>query len=230
MTAGRQINTLSQNWGTPEKYIKAVKDVFGGKIDLDPCSNDHSIVKALVEYKLPKHDGLKESWDYPTIYVNPPYGLDREHDTSIKNWLRQCAGANQLYSSEVLALVPVATNTGHWKKYVFGKAASICFLYDTRLKFLVNGRNGGKGAPMACAMIYWGNNYNKFLKVFNEYGAVVDIRNMQGKTIGEAIDKGQMNIFASEKYLIPLDPHSLRSKGASTHIITEKLGVPAFNK
>lgn len=230
MTAGRKINTLSQNWGTPEKYIQAVKAVFGGKIDLDPCSNDHSIVNAVVEYKLPKHDGLRESWDYPTIYVNPPYGIDREHGTSIKNWFRQCAMANQLYSSEVLALVPVATNTGHWKKYVFGKAASICFLYDTRLKFLVNGRNGGKGAPMACAMIYWGNNFSKFLKVFNEFGAVADIKNMQGRTIGEAIDKGQMKIFAGEKYLIPLvPPHGLRSKGPA-NTSNEKSGVLAFNR
>ena len=34
MTVGRIINTLSQHWGTPEKYIRAVKRVFGGAIDL----------------------------------------------------------------------------------------------------------------------------------------------------------------------------------------------------
>jgi hypothetical protein len=30
MTAGRTLNTLSQDWGTPEKYVKAVRDFFGG--------------------------------------------------------------------------------------------------------------------------------------------------------------------------------------------------------
>jgi hypothetical protein len=176
MSAGRQINTLSQDWGTPEQYVRAVKDFYGGEIDLDPCSNQYSIVKAKVEYRLPDQDGLKDSWNYKHIYVNPPYGLDRKRGTGIKNWLYCCALAHKSYGSEVLALVPVATNTGHWKKYVFGKARSICFLYDTRLKFLVNGVNGGKGAPMSCAMVYWGINHYRFTSIFRKYGAIVDLK------------------------------------------------------
>ena len=132
-------------------------EFFGGHIDLDPCSNKYSIVHAKTEYRLPHRDGLHESWDFRTVYVNPPYGIDKERGTSIKTWLRRCAAAHRDFQSEVLALVPVATNTGHWKNYVFGHAAGVCFLYDTRLKFLVNGNNGGEGAPMSCAMIYWGN-------------------------------------------------------------------------
>lgn len=184
MSAGRNINTLSQSWGTPLKYVKAVKDVFGGHIDLDPCSNEYSIVHAKTEYRLPEHDGLKESWDYPTIFINPPYGIDKVRKTTIKNWLAKCTHANEQYNSEVLALIPIAANTAHWKKYVFTKARAICFLYDTRLRFLENGKDGGKGAPMACAMIYWGNNYHRFYSVFIEYGAVVDISNLQGEHIG----------------------------------------------
>jgi hypothetical protein len=198
MTAGRQINTLSQDWGTPEKYVNAVREVFGGQIDLDPCSNHYSIVNAKTEYMLPKHDGLKESWNYPTIYVNPPYGIDKEHGKSIKDWLYRCASAHKQHGSEVLALVPVATNTGHWKKYVFGKATAICFLYDTRLKFLVNGLNGGKGAPMSCAMIYWGHNYDRFFTVFRKFGAVVDIRNLKGEKFGDFLDNNQIELISEE--------------------------------
>ena len=131
MTAGRKINTVSQEWGTPEKYVSAVREFFGGHINLDPCSNEYSIVHAKVEYRLPIHDGLRESWDSPTIYVNPPYGIDKERGTSIKDWLWKCATAHREFHSEVLALVPVATNTGHWKKFVFGKAAGVCFLSRT---------------------------------------------------------------------------------------------------
>ena len=178
MIAGRKRNTKSQDWGTPLKYVKAVKEVFGGIIHLDPCSNQYSIVNAKVEYMIPESDGLKSSWDFPTIYVNPPYGLNKENNTTIKHWFARCAMAHKEYGSDVIALVPVATNTTHWKKYVFGNAIAICFLYDTRLKFLENGKHGGKGAPMACAMIYWGNNYEKFYSVFIEHGAVVDIRNL----------------------------------------------------
>ena len=45
MSAGRSINTQSQSWGTPHKYVEAVKKVFGGQIDLDPCSNEYTVVK-----------------------------------------------------------------------------------------------------------------------------------------------------------------------------------------
>ncbi len=101
VSAGRKVNTVSQEWGTPEKYVSAVRKFFGGHIDLDPCSNEFSIVHAGTEYRLPEHDGLRETWDFPTIYVNPPYGIDKEHGTSIKNWLRQCAMAHRGFGSEV---------------------------------------------------------------------------------------------------------------------------------
>ena len=191
MSAGRTVNSQSLDWGTPEKYITAVKRVFGGKIDLDPCSNNHSIVQAEVEYRLPQQDGLKESWNFPAIFVNPPYGIDQERETSIKHWLYRCAAAHRNHESEVLALVPVATNTGHWKKYVFGRATAVCFLYDTRLRFLVEGRDEGKGAPMSCAMVYWGKNYEQFFDTFIQYGAVIDLRPLLGMHIGDDLRAAQ---------------------------------------
>lgn len=183
MSAGRTVNSKSQSWGTPQKYVKAVKRFFDGSISLDPCSNKYSIVGAEIEYSLPDKDGLVESWNFPTIYVNPPYGADRERGTTIKHWLSKCALTNKKYHSEILALIPVATNTGHWKQNVFGQATGICFLYDTRLRFLENGVDVGKGAPMACAMIYWGENYQGFHDEFIKYGAVVDITPLQNEPI-----------------------------------------------
>jgi len=185
MTAGRNINSKSKDWCTPKKYVDAVKKAFGGKIRLDPCSNEFSIVNAEVEYSLPQKNGLIESWKFPSIYVNPPYGRDKDSETSIKHWLEKCANAHENYGSEVIALVPVATNTGHWKKSVYGRAKAICFLFDTRLKFLENGNNTGKGAPMSCAMIYWGKEYNKFYDEFIKHGAVIDISHLKNeKRIG----------------------------------------------
>ena len=198
MTAGRQINSQSQEWGTPRKYVNAVREFFGGSIELDPCSNERSIVHAQVEYRLPLQDGLRESWDFRSIYVNPPYGIDKTRGTSIKDWLKKCADAFSHFDSEVLALVPVATNTGHWKKYVFGRAACICFLYDTRLKFLVNGQNGGKGAPMACAIIYWGTRCTRLYEVFSKFGAVIDITCLQGKRFGYDSDNTTLELFETE--------------------------------
>ena len=166
MTAGRTVNSQSINWNTPSKYVDAITNFFieiGYKgIELDPCSNDYSIVNAKKEYKFPD-DGLIKSWNCSTIFVNPPYGSTK--GSKIKDWLRMCDFAHQKYNSEVIALVPVATNTSHWKEYVFNKASVVCFCADTRLKFLVEGKEGGKGAPMACALIYYGS----FPELFEDY-------------------------------------------------------------
>lgn len=184
MSAGRTVNSQSHSWGTPLKYVRVIKLFFNGLISLDPCSNDYSIVNAETVFKLPFNDGLKEEWNYPTIYVNPPYGSDRERKTTIKNWLAKCALSNQKYKSEVLALIPVATNTSHWKQSVFGKAKAVCFLYDTRLKFLENGLDIGKGAPMSCCIVYWGKDFQKFNDIFIDFGAVIDLTTLQNTEIG----------------------------------------------
>ncbi len=191
MSAGRKVITDNKDWGTPSKYVEAVKAFFEGQIDLDPCSNDWSIVNAKVEYRLPNHDGLKESWNYKNIFVNPPYGKDQRRGTGIKIWIQRCEMAHRTHASEVLALVPVAVNTAHWKQFIFGKARSVCFLADTRLKFLVNGNDGGKGAPMACCMVYWGNDHERFRKIFIKYGAVVPLEELQ-KQSHIRQDEGEM--------------------------------------
>lgn len=189
MTAGRQAVTETKNWCTPKKYVDAVKKVFEGVIDLDPCSNKDSIVNAETEYLLPDKDGLKASWDFNRIYVNPPYGSDRENGTTIRDWFIRIAQARER-GSEIIALVPVATNTAHWKDYVYPLATSICFLYDTRLKFFINGREDNKGAPMSCCVIYYGNNPDLFSNVFSEHGAVLSLQGAQmPKTINGKIVK-----------------------------------------
>ncbi|MGC8477035.1 MAG: DNA N-6-adenine-methyltransferase [Acetobacteraceae bacterium] len=181
MTAGRRNDTsLSHHWCTPPKYVSVIRAFFGGSITLDPCSNSHSIVKAEKEYSLPHHDGLAEPWDSPSIFVNPPYGADRQRGTKIKDWLRKCAASHEKFGAEVLALIPVATNTSHWKLYVWGAASAVAFLYDTRLRFLVNGADVGKGAPMSCAMVYWGGRVAEFKDAFGRFGAVVELGDLHG--------------------------------------------------
>lgn len=180
MTAGRKnADTLSKDWCTPHKYVAAVRQVFGGNIHLDPCSNRWSVVNAKIEWSLPADDGLHKQWSLPTIYVNPPYGSDRERRTRISDWLKKCADAFYSHGAEVIAIVPVAANTLHWKESVWARATSVCFLYDTRVRFLENGRDDGKGAPMACAAVYWGMKPERFAAAFLEHGAVVDLSDIQ---------------------------------------------------
>ena len=215
MTSGRNVNSVSKEWGTPPIYVDAVKEVFGGEIDLDPCSNKFSIVNAKVEYSLPRTDGLQESWGYERIYVNPPYGKDKERGTEISDWLNRCAVANETHGSEVIALLPTAANTSAWKNNIWGKARMICYLYDTRLKFLKDGKEDTKGSPIQNCIVYWGTRFSsKFEEVFLKHGAVVDISSLQTvKIIG-----GVENLRAS--HLAILKKHKKMKSLAKSDLIS----------
>lgn len=199
MSAGRQSVTENKDWCTPHKYVNAVKRVFNGKIDLDPCSSECSVVGAETEFLLPKTDGLSMDWDYSTVYVNPPYGNDKERGTTIKDWFRKIAISHKTYNCEIIALVPVATNTSHWKKYVYPVASAVCFLYDTRLKFLIGGSEDNKGAPMSCAAVYYGDNVKKFLDVFASFGAALPLADVKlpPQTVSTQIDLFSMQAVSS---------------------------------
>jgi hypothetical protein len=167
MSAGRKHISDKKDWNTPPKYVSLVNKMLGN-VKLDPCANEHSMVDAEIKYQLPT-DGLKEDWNYKTIFVNPPYGRNTENKTAIYDWIQKGVEANKK-GSEILYLIPVATNTKHFKKLIFEYACAICFLEDTRLKFWSEGKEDKKGAPMSCCVIYFGNNYLKFQTIFNESG------------------------------------------------------------
>jgi len=164
MISGRKNTPNKNDWNTPPKYIKLINKFFDNNIELDPCSNEFSMVQSKVKYILPL-DGLKETWKYKTIFVNPPYGRNVDK-TTIYDWLKKGIRVK----SEILYLIPVATNTKHFKDLIFKNACGICFLEDTRLKFWSNGIEYKKGSPMACCFVYFGCNYDKFYNVFNNNG------------------------------------------------------------
>jgi hypothetical protein len=170
--AGRSNSDNNKHWNTPPSYAKLVEDFFG-TIDLDPCSNEFSLVKSKSAIMLPD-DGLSLNWTKGNVFVNPPYGKDYDRGTSIKDWYKKIT---QEYKDgcEVIVLAPVASNTSYWRNYVFGCATSICFIYEPRVKFYLDGDKEPKGCPVACCFIYYGDNSTRFKEVFNEVGYCVEL-------------------------------------------------------
>lgn len=174
MSVGRSINSQTSEWCTPKKYVDLITKFFG-TIELDPCYNMDSLVLANNKFIYPNNDGLHECWNYNSIYINPPYGKGL-NNTTIKDWFKKAYEAYIKYDSEVIMLVPVATNTRHWKDYVYNKACSICFLSDTRVKFRINGNENNKGSPMSCCFIYYGNRYIEFRDVMSVVGNTIQLK------------------------------------------------------
>jgi len=173
MSAGRKNNITKKDYCTPPKYVNAITDFFG-EVDLDPCSNEYSLVKAKHKFILPI-DGLNQQWNYEKIFVNPPYGRDITRKTAIYDWIEYGVDANEKFGSELLYLIPVATNTKHFKHILFKKFSCICFLEDTRLKFYSNGKEDIKGAPMSCCFCYIGKRTTDFFNVFEKFGKCFNI-------------------------------------------------------
>ncbi len=203
------------DWCTPERVLSPVRDFFDGVVDLDPCSNDSSIVNATVEFKLPEHDGLKESWAVEgpgtKVYDNPPFGrcyvrddnmvvlsakqwtrgrklfkefqknpteagigpdaitdveAGRFRSTSIRNWVDKAVYHHREDQAQVLTLIPAAVDTATWQDGVFPTSSAICYIKG-RLTFLGNVKGP---APMACAIVGWVDDTDRFVKVFSTLG------------------------------------------------------------
>jgi hypothetical protein len=156
-----KLKNSSVDYNTPPEIAALIQKFFNNALGLDPCSNKDSYINALKKI-MPPIDGLNIEWN-TTVFCNPPYGR------GIGKWLKKCSENNY----ETLALIPVATNTSHWRKYIFEIKANVCFLYEPRVKFWLYGNKIEKGAPMACCIVYWGQNLEKFIKHFSEIGAIL---------------------------------------------------------
>ena len=175
MSAGRKNTENKVDYCTPPKYVDAVMKFFDGKLDLDPCTNGNSLLKARISY-CELYDGLKCIWEHTdTCFINPPYGRNPITKTTIYDWVDKAYSTNRLFGTEILMLIPVASNTKHFKNIIFKFACGICFLEDTRLKFWSKGKETKKGAPFACCFVYFGRNYDRFNQVFSQYGKTFKI-------------------------------------------------------
>jgi hypothetical protein len=81
-TKKNAMSNQSNDFNTPPNIVDLIKK-FWGEIDLDPCSNDGSMVKALCNMKLP-FNSLSEHYSWSVggrsspmgrtkVFVNPPY-------------------------------------------------------------------------------------------------------------------------------------------------------------
>ena len=152
----------SAEWNTPSEIIERVLALFGGRIDLDPCSN--SATKPNVpaaRHFTPREDGLSRVWRGRT-YMNPPYGLE------IGRWVEHlCAQYEAGTLPEAVALVPSRTDTEWFERL---RKYPRCFLRG-RLRF----SDHENTAPFPSMVVYFGNRASRFAKVFGPLGDVYEL-------------------------------------------------------
>lgn len=158
----------SVEWNTPPDFLERVYAVLGSPVDLDPCSNATSVVRARVVCRLDLgYDGLAFDWRSVgrTAFVNPPYGGKVGRVWADKIAREAEAGV------EIIALVPARTDTAAFQRGYLATCSAVCFV-SGRVRFLQDGKPCD-APPFPSAVSYYGSRVGAFAEVFSEIGRVL---------------------------------------------------------
>jgi hypothetical protein len=162
-----QTSAISESWYTPRPYVDAVREVFGGTIDLDPasCAEANRTIRAEAIFTA-ESDGLRHRW-HGRVYLNPPWG---RQGRAKKAFIQRAIDAYERseIAAAILALNSNAT-TSAWFAPLF--AYPICFPNHRVAHY---GPGGSGGAPNSgTVFVYLGPEPERFADVFSRFGAVV---------------------------------------------------------
>ena len=153
----------TDDWCSPPEVAEPLEQLMGGPVDVDPCSNLRSIVRAKISYTA---GGLHLPWGR-TTYENPPY-------SRMLLWTAKgLAEIQRRNVFELVRLVPVATSAEWWRLAVgesayngvkAGRRPTIVF--TKRLAFLDENGQAQGVARFDSALFYYGNRRSSFLREF----------------------------------------------------------------
>ena len=159
----------SAEWYTPATYIEAARQVLGS-IELDPasCELANLTVKASRYYDVYAH-GLHQSWHAATIWLNPPYGREKDNQSSQEVWTCKLIAEYETgHVAQAILLVNASTSTG-WFQRLWNYP--ICFT-DHKIRFY-NERVAASQPTHGNAFVYFGKMQTRFIEVFTRFGVVI---------------------------------------------------------
>lgn len=152
---------------SPPEIVDPVRLIFGGTIDLDPCSNPFSIVGAEREVMLPEWEAAAGELMLPSrlarvtfgdglvarpwkgnVYFNPVYA----HEVLVP-FMATAAAAAATGEAHCIMLSIVKTSLMGWQEHA-PKAAAACFLKG-RVSYLVPGEDKRVNAPFHSCLMLW---------------------------------------------------------------------------
>ena len=168
-------NAGDNEWYTPLEFIEAARDVMGN-IDLDPASTliANEVIQA-DKFYTKEDDGLSKDWA-GKIWMNPPYASDLIGKFVSK--LAKYVKRGQV--TDAIVLVNNATET-LWFSELIDVASVICFPIG-RIRFWAP--NKDSATPLqGQAIIYIGNEVDKFLARFQQFGWTARIFKGDGSSV-----------------------------------------------
>lgn len=152
-------------WRTPDgAHLDAVRRLFEGRIDLDPCSTPeaNNTIKAR-RYYTKADDGLKSRWS-GYVFLNPPFSYPL-----VEQFTARAISLHEAQKTKgTIILVNNATDTD-WFQSLLGRYLN-CFPRG-RILFNHPERNS-PGSRQGQTFFYMGDNEAGFISEFSELGTV----------------------------------------------------------
>ena len=138
------LETHSDAYYTPQEWVDRVERFFAndGGLDLDPAWHPHSLVRPRIGYTR-EQDGLVSPWpEGANGFCNPPFS---DPDPFLRLIVEHQINAGGCW----IVLLKCDPSTAWWKRYLWGAADRITFLYK-RVAFHHQGEALG-AAKFPCA-------------------------------------------------------------------------------
>jgi phage N-6-adenine-methyltransferase len=167
--------TGNNEWRTPKQFIKLVREVFGGTIDVDPASSELAQrTVGAVQYFTKQNDGLTKEWR-GKIFLNPPYA-----QPYITDFVEKLIAEVRADRATAAILLTHAYTSSAWFQDAARLANAICFTSE-RVRFVDPG--GEEANPtQGQAFSYFGPDVAAFARGFANVGFVV--QPMRGCSLG----------------------------------------------
>ena len=167
MNSHQLINQDSGNteWYTPNYILDAARAVLGS-IKLDPasCAAANRFVQSERYYTAPD-DGLSQPWRAKTVWMNHPYSREGN-----RHWPAKLLSEYQRGNiGQALAIVNASTSERWFQPLM---QYPLAFLHK-RVRFVCADGNEGKSPTKGSAIVYCGQNVDKFVDVFDKLGSVM---------------------------------------------------------
>jgi hypothetical protein len=139
MSSHRLPEGKNDEWLTPPEILKAL-----GEFDLDPCAPIVRPWDTAKKHFTIEDDGLSKEW-FGRVWLNPPFNRFQR-----PRWMAKMSNATGTM------LVPAATETHAFFKWVWGAASAVCFLEGRPHFYYVDGRRADFNAGASICLVGYG--------------------------------------------------------------------------
>ena len=160
----------TSEWFTPPEILIPVRALFGGRIDLDPCTTENNPTGAMSFYTKQDYAAALTAWTcYDSVFCNPPYGKE------MYDWIERVVTTASYGTQAVLLLAASSRwDQAKWQR-IFSPALSAMCMPIGRVKFLNSEGVRKKNNPYPSLLFFYNTPVDDVARNFQDLGKVVSM-------------------------------------------------------